>query len=107
MDDSRHEENVITPEEAFQQPTPPSDSPAAGSAERHLAEQENAKRMDMDEDTSAAEMLSPMSAGPDKQEVVELPALPVDLGSPSLGYDLSNVRVCIPSLRIYRGSILI
>jgi hypothetical protein len=50
--------------------------------------------MDIDEETTAPDMLSPMSAEGDKPEESELPALSAtDLGSPSMGYDFSNVRV--------------
>jgi hypothetical protein len=90
-----HVEAMVTAPEVLQQPTPPpSDLPVAGSTDTHIAEQQNIKRMDMDEDTSAPDMLSPMSAEGDKQEESELPALTsADLGSPSMGYDFSNVRV--------------
>lgn len=52
--------------------------------------------MDADEDTTTAEMLSPISAeGTEKQEERELSALAApDLGSPSMGYNFSNIRVC-------------
>jgi hypothetical protein len=53
--------------------------------------------MDIDEETSAPDMLSPISAEGDKQEEAELPALAnTDLGSPSMGYDFSNIRVGRP-----------
>jgi hypothetical protein len=99
MDDSRQDDMVIAPEEeVLQQPTPPpSDSQAVGSTERHSAEQQDNKQMEIDEDSPAAYMLSPMSAEADKQEDNELPTLASsEPGSPSMGYDFSNVRL-IPS----------
>jgi hypothetical protein len=96
------EESIVAAPEVHQQPTPtPSDSHVpAGSTESHIDDQQNIKRMDMDEDTSAGpDMLSPMSADTDnKQEESELPALTsIDLGSQSMGYDFSNIRVCLLS----------
>jgi glucose-induced degradation protein 4 len=94
MDDS-HSEAIVAAPEVLQQPTPPQDSQPAGSADTYISEQQDIKRMDMDEDTTAPDMLSPMSADGDKQEESELPALAsADLGSPSMGYDFSNIRVC-------------
>ncbi len=97
-----HVEAMVTAPEALQQRTPPpSDLPVAGSTDMHMAGQQDFKRMDMDEDTSAPDMLSPMSAEGDKQEESELPALTTtDLSSPSMGYDFSNVRVSILSALI-------
>ena len=56
--------------------------------------------MDTEEDISTADMLSPISAeGGNKQEERELAALAApDLGSPSMGYDFSNIRVCAISI---------
>jgi len=90
-------EVIVTAPEVLQQPTPPpSDLQAAGSTDTHIIDQSVPKRMDIDEDTSAPDMLSPMSAEGDKQEESELPALTSsDLGSPPMGYDFSNVRVRI------------
>lgn len=98
MDDSHEEAIVTTTEvEVLQQPTPPSsDAHATGSTETHITEQPNVKRMDIDEEAAAADMLSPMSTEGDKQDEAELPAITsTDLGSPSMGYDFSNIRVCI------------
>jgi hypothetical protein len=45
----------------------------------------------------ATDMPSPISADGEKHDEGELPALDsADLGSPSMGYDFSNVRVRIP-----------
>jgi len=95
MDDDAHDEAIVATTEVLQQPTPPSsDSQATGSTDRHIADRENIKRMDNDEDAVAPDMLSPMSAEGDKQEESELPALTsTDLCSPSMGYDFSNIRV--------------
>jgi len=50
--------------------------------------------MDIDEEAAAPDMLSPMSADGEKQEEIDLPALTsTDLGSPSMGYDFSNIRL--------------
>jgi len=97
MDDS-HDEAIVTAPEVLQQPTPPpSDSQATGSTDIHIADQPDSKRMDIDEDTTAPDMLSPMSAEGDKPDENELRALSsVDLGAPSMGYDFSNIRL-IPS----------
>jgi hypothetical protein len=78
-----------------QQPTPPpSDSHVPASTNTHIADDQNVKRMDVDEETVGPDMLSPMSADADKQDESELPALTsTDLGSPSGGYDFSNIRV--------------
>lgn len=100
MEESNDEAVVIAPE-VLQQPTPPpSDLHTGQSTDTHIANQRD-KRMDIDEETSAPDMLSPISAEGDKQEEAELPALAnTDLGSPSMGYDFSNIRVgphCISS----------
>lgn len=50
--------------------------------------------MDAEEDNIAHDMLSPISAEADKQDDTDLHALAnTDLGSPSMGYDFSNIRV--------------
>ncbi|CAG8950279.1 hypothetical protein HYFRA_00006771 [Hymenoscyphus fraxineus] len=92
--DGAHDEAHLTTTEVLQQHTPPSDAHAAGSTETHIAEQSNVKRMDIDEEAAAPDMLSPMSAEGDKQDEAELPArTSTDLGSPSMGYDFSNIRL--------------
>ena len=95
MDES-HNEEIVTTSGILQQPTPPpTDSQLPGSADSHIADQHNIKRMDIDEDSTVTDMLSPMSADGDKHEDGELPALTsTDMGSPSMGYDFSNIRVC-------------
>ena len=95
--DHSSEEAVVAAPEVYQQPTPsPTDSHVHGSTESHIADEQEIKRMDIEEETTAGpDMLSPMSADADnKPEENELPALTsTDLGSPSLGYDFSNIRV--------------
>lgn len=94
MDDSQDDAIATTPE-AFQQPSPPSSDPA-GSTDTRITQQRNSKRIDTDEESSAADMLSPMSAG-EKHEDTDLTVLSgADLGSPSTGYEFSNIRL-IPS----------
>jgi len=97
-DADTHEDAVAASPEILQQPTPPpSDSHLAGSTETRITPAANIKQMDMDEETSPPDMLSPMSADGDKHEESELPALTSnELSSPSMGYDFSNVRM-IPS----------
>lgn len=75
---------------------PRQDSQPTGSTDTHISEGQNIKRMDTDEETSASDMLSPISAEADKQEDRDLPPALGDIGqgSPSMGYDFSNVRVC-------------
>ena len=94
MDDIHEEVIINTAPEVHQQPTPPpSDSHVPGSAEARIADNQG-KRMDIDEEAAAPDMLSPMSADGEKQEEIDLPALTsTDLGSPSMGYDFSNIRV--------------
>ncbi len=94
MDES-HDEPIVTAPEVLQQLTPPpTDSQVTGSTETHITEQQQTKRMDIDEETGGPDMLSPMSAEADKQDDGEMPTLSsTDLGSPSMGYDFSNVRV--------------
>lgn len=100
--DHNSEESIVAAPEVHQQPTPPpTDSHVSGSTETEgLIDQQNTKRMDIDEETtSGPDMLSPMSADTDnKPEEGELPALTsTDLGPSSMGgYDFSNVRL-IPS----------
>lgn len=93
--DHTSDEVVVMAREVHQQQTPPpSDSHVPGSAETHISDQQNVKRMDVDEETVGPGMLSPMSTDADKQDEAELPALAnTDLGSPSGGYDFSNIRV--------------
>ncbi|RDL42239.1 Vesicle-mediated transport protein-like protein Vid24 [Venustampulla echinocandica] len=97
MDDTP-EETILAAAEVLQQPTPPaSGSRAAGSTETRITEQPEVKRMDIEEDNVAHDMLSPMSAEADKQDDTDIHALAnTDLGSPSMGYDFSNIRL-IPS----------
>jgi hypothetical protein len=97
MEDSLIEERVHAPE-VLQQPSPspsPPESRTAGSTGTNIAEQPESKRMDMDEEGSAPDMLSPMSAEADKQQdesdIHQLTRS--DLSSPSMGYDFSNIRV--------------
>jgi hypothetical protein len=97
MEDSLIEERVPAPG-VLQQPSPspsPPESRTAGSTDTHIAEQQESKRMDMDEEVSAPDMLSPMSAEADKQQdESDLHQLTrSDLSSPSMGYDFSNIRV--------------
>lgn len=97
MDDTRDEAIVPAPE-ILQQPTPPpSDSQVAGSTDTSVADQQDVKRMDIDY-VAPPDMLSPMSADGDKQDETDVPPAlsSTDLGSPSMGYDFSNVRL-IPS----------
>jgi len=92
MDDSQDDVNVPI-SEAFQQPNPPLSEPA-GSTDTHITQQRNSKRMDTDEETSASDMLSPMSTEGEKHDESDLPVLSsTDLGSSSMGYDFSNIRV--------------
>lgn len=92
--DGINEEVNTTPPEVHQQPTPPpSDSHVPGSTEQRIADSRG-KRMVMDEEATAPDMLSPMSADGEKQEEHEIPSLTsTDLGSPSMGYDFSNIRL--------------
>jgi len=98
--DHTSEEGIEVAPEVYQQPTPPpTDSHVPGSTETHIANGEDVKRLDIEEETNAGpDMLSPMSTDADnKQEESEMPALArTDLSSPSMGYDFSNVRL-IPS----------
>ena len=91
------EETIVAAPEVYQQPTPPpTDSHVPGSTESHNADEQDVKRMDVEEDATAVpDMLSPMSVDADgKPEESELSGLTsADLGLPSLGYDFSNVRV--------------
>ncbi len=94
IEDSLIEANLIAPPVLQQPSPPPSHSHTAGSTDPHIAEQQQTKRMDIDEEASAPDMLSPMSAEADKQDESELhPLTRADLGSPSIGYDFSNIRV--------------
>ena len=101
--DEVNDGTVTSAQEVIQQPTPPAqDSQPIGPADSYMMAQQERKRMDTDEDVTAAEMLSPMSAeggGGEKQEERELSALAApDLVSPSMGYDFSNIRVCALSM---------
>lgn len=100
MEDNPVEPDLPAPE-LLQQPSPSSsDARTAGSTETHIAEQQQTKRMDIDEEVSAPDMLSPMSAEIEKQPQPDEsdlhPLSRADLGSPSMGYDFSNIRL-IPS----------
>lgn len=97
MEDSLIEERVPAPE-VLQQPSPspsPPESRAAGPTDTHIREQQESKRMAMDEEVSAPDVLSPMSAEADKQQdESEINQLTLsDLSSPSMDYDFSNIRV--------------
>jgi hypothetical protein len=98
MEESLIETNIPAPEVLQQPSPPPSESHIAGSTDTHIAEQHQTKRMDIDEEVSAPDMLSPMSAEADKQDENDLhPLTRADLSSPSMGYDFSNIRVSIVS----------
>jgi glucose-induced degradation protein 4 len=91
------EANIPAPE-VLHQPSPsPPESHTTGSTDTHIAEHQQGKRMDIDEEASAPDILSPMSAEADKQQdESDLHQLTrSDLGSPSMGYDFSNIRVSI------------
>jgi hypothetical protein len=91
--DGIHEEPINPAPEVHQQPTPPPSDSLPGLTERRNADNHR-KGMDVDEETTAPDILSPISGDGDKQEEHELPALTsTDLGSPSMGYDFSNIRV--------------
>lgn len=98
--DGTHDDVIATAPEVLQQPTPPpTESRAPGSTDNDITEQHNTKQMDIDEETAGPDMLSPMSAEGDKHEESELPSLSnTDIGSPSMGYDFSNIRVCSPGI---------
>lgn len=92
MDDAGGE-LIPVASEAQQQPTPPpQDSQVTGPAERHNTR--GMKRMDTEDETAAPDLPSPISADGEKHDERELSALhSTDLGSLSLSYDFSNVRV--------------
>lgn len=99
IEDSLVDANMPAPE-VLQQPSPspsPPESHTAGSTDTHIAGQQQSKQMDIDEEASAPDILSPMSAEADKQQdETDLHQLTrTDLGSPSMGYDFSNIRVRI------------
>jgi hypothetical protein len=103
MEDSLAEANIPAPE-VLQQPSPlSSDSHTTGSTDTHIAEQQQAKRMDIDEEVSAPDMLSPISAEAEKQQDESdlHPLTHADLCSPSMGYDFSNIRVSIMPKNLY------
>ncbi|KAG9228167.1 vacuolar import and degradation protein-domain-containing protein [Amylocarpus encephaloides] len=89
------EHAIVTTTELLQQPTPPpSDAHTAGSTEIHPHGQPDGKQMDIDDEPAAVDMLSPVSAEADKQEESDLRGLSTtDMGSTSMGYDFSNVRL--------------
>ncbi|EPE36678.1 hypothetical protein GLAREA_08841 [Glarea lozoyensis ATCC 20868] len=88
-------EAVVSTSEVLQQPTPPSDSnPNGQNGPQDTTTQSNVKPMDIDEGTSATQMMSPISVEGEKSVENELPAVSsVDMGSPAMGHDFSNVRL--------------
>ena len=93
-DDSQEGVDVPAPEVSQQPTPPPSDSQPAGSADTHITRQRESKRTDIEEEINAPDMLSPISTEGEKHEDNELRTLTrTDLGSPSMGYDFSNIRV--------------
>ncbi|CAL3964153.1 hypothetical protein PZA11_001581 [Diplocarpon coronariae] len=102
-----YDEVNVSAREVIQQPTPPTDLRTASHTDTHIAEQRNAKQMDVEEESSGVDMLSPMSGEGDKREEGELPALSnTDLETPSMGYDFSNIRLfpSSPSSYLRAGS---
>ncbi|KAI9645009.1 hypothetical protein NHQ30_007046 [Ciborinia camelliae] len=101
-------ESPIFDAEITQQPTPPHhDSPRADTTEIYQNDMRNTKRMDTDEETNGADMLSPISMEGDKQEDTEMRTITNSrISSPSLGYDFSNIRLLpsCPSSRLRAGS---
>lgn len=96
------DELISAATDALQEPTPPPpDSQAPGPAERQIQDERSIKRMDTEEETIGPDMPSPISADGEKHEEGELPALnSADLGSPSMGYDFSNVRVSVQLITV-------
>jgi len=93
--DGTREEDINLVSEVLQQPTPPpSDLQVGGDiAETHSDVQ--SKIMEIDDESPAIDMLSPMSVEVEKSEENDIPALnDAHIGSPSMGYDFSNIRVC-------------
>ena len=101
MEDRPVDENLPPSEVLQQSSTPTSDSRTPGSTDTHIEGQHQTKRMDIDEEVSAPDMLSPMSAEAEKphDESDLQPLTRADLGScsPSMGYDFSNIRVSMRS----------
>lgn len=88
-------EATTTPEpEVIQQPTPPpSDSHISSAAEAYITDNQS-KQIDMEEEITAPDMLSPVSGDGEKTEDNELAALTSAYpSSPSMGYEFSNIRV--------------
>lgn len=94
MEDSHEEVDVpVSATPQLLNNSPPSSQPA-GSTETHITQQRIPKRIDMDEEASASEMLSPMSTEGEKHDERDLQVLArTDMGSSSMGYDFSNIRV--------------
>ena len=94
--DGISDEEVNVASEVIQQPTPPpSDSQVGGDIiEAHSNVQ--SKRMDIDDEAPAVDMLSPMSTEVEKSDENDIPVLSTThIGLHSMGYDFSNIRVCV------------
>lgn len=93
MDGTRDEEINVVPE-VLQQPTPPPSDSQVGGGITQTRSDTRSKRMDIDDEPPAVDMLSPMSAEAEKSEENDISALNnTHIGSPSMGYDFSNIRL--------------
>lgn len=100
MQDSQDEVNV--PVSATQQPNSPTPSQPLGSTDTLITEQRVSKRIDTDEEVGASEMMSPMSAEGEKPDERDMQVLSrTEMGSSSMGYDFSNIRVCEPNIQLF------
>lgn len=85
---------IPTSPEIRQQPTPPlSDSHVSAPTDTRSAPATSIKQMDVDDENTTSDMLSPMSTEGEKHDEPELRAPTSALSSPSMGYDFSNIRV--------------
>ena len=93
--DGTHDEEVTLVPEVLQQPTPPSSDSLVGADVTETHSDSHSKRMDIDDEAPAIDMLSPMSTEAEKSEEGDISALSnTHIGSPSMGYEFSNIRVC-------------
>ncbi|KAI9881049.1 MAG: hypothetical protein M1830_008931 [Pleopsidium flavum] len=101
------DEDVVASEDSTvetshqQQPTPPANAENLGRTDTQDMRQTHTKQMDLDEDTSSAEAMSPLSLAPEIKEseqrlspVLTSPAVaPHSSSSSSMRHEFSNIRL--------------
>lgn len=90
-----------------QQRTPPPSAEDLGRTDTQDSQQAHTKQMDVEEDISSGEAMSPLSLAPENKEgeqrlspVSMSPAVATHSSSSSMSHEFSNIRVCLLDSRL-------